>query len=162
MGKAPDFVLEIGSPSTGRNDVGEKRDVYASMGVGEYWLFDPSGGDHYGFALRGERLVDGEYRLLEMVQGEDGSVWGLSPVLNLEFHWVDGSLRVYDPVGRRWLKTPVEEREAREAAEFDLSVAEVRVESAEAERAAEAARAAEAEARVAELEAALRRMSGSE
>ena len=33
---------------------GAKRDLYASLGVGEYWMFDPSGGDHYGFALRGE------------------------------------------------------------------------------------------------------------
>ena len=53
VGKSPDFVLEIGSPSTARNDLGPKRELYASLGFGEYWMFDPSGGDHYGFALRG-------------------------------------------------------------------------------------------------------------
>ena len=102
-------------------------------------MFDPSGGDHYGFALRGERLVDGEYRPLEMFEGEDGSVWGLSPTLNLEFHWVDGSLRIYDVAGRRWLPTHEESEERAEAAE---------------------ARAAEAEARAAELLAELRRLRG--
>ena len=34
VGKAPDFVLEIGSPSTAVNDVGRKRELYASMGIG--------------------------------------------------------------------------------------------------------------------------------
>ena len=109
------------------------------MGVGEYWMFDPSGGDHYGFALRGERLVDGEYRRLEMQEDADGGVWGYSPTLNLEFHWEDGRLRLYDPVGERWLKNDEEADAAR------LS-AEVRAESAEA--------------RIAELEAELRQLRG--
>ncbi len=130
MGKAPDFVLEIGSPSTWRQDLGPKRDLYASLGVVEYWMFDPSGGDHYGFGLRGETLVDGEYRELEMVRGADGGVWGYSPVLNLELRWHEGRLRFYDPVGGRWLEN-MEEKEAR---------------------------AETAEARLAELEAELRRL----
>ena len=134
MGKAPDFVLEIGSPSTASNDLGDKRDLYARLGIGEYWRFDPSGGDHYGEPLVGERLVDGEYRRLDMREDVDGGVWGDSPALGLELHWVEGSLRLYDPVGGRWLQTPTEIEEAREAAE----------------------------ARAAELEAELRRLRGSE
>ena len=43
------------------SDLDDARDLYAGLGVVEYWMFDPSGGDHYGFALRGETLVDGEY-----------------------------------------------------------------------------------------------------
>ena len=42
-GKAPDFVMEMASPSTWERDVGEKRDIYAAMGVTEYWRFDPTG-----------------------------------------------------------------------------------------------------------------------
>ena len=117
VGKSPDFVLEIGSPSTAMNDLGWKRDLYAKLEVGEYWMFDPSGGEHYGFALRGERLVDGEYRLLEMREDADGGIWGHSPTLNLEFHWEGGSLRLYDPVGERWLQTSSELEAARETAE---------------------------------------------
>lgn len=144
VGKAPDFVMEIGSPSTWRQDMGPKRELYASLGVWEYWRFDPSGGDHYGESLVGETLVDGEYRELEMVRGADGSVWAHSPVLNLELHWQEGRLRFYDPVGGRWLEN-MEETEAR-------------AESAEAERERERAARESAEARNAELEAELRRL----
>ena len=42
--KAPDFVLEVTSRNTRAEDQGRKREVYASLGVGEYWLFDPTGG----------------------------------------------------------------------------------------------------------------------
>ena len=146
VGKAPDFVLEIGSPSTWRQDLGPKRDLYARLGVGEYWMFDPSGGDHYGFALRGETLVDGEYRPLDMQENADGGVWGHSPTLNLEFHWIDGSLRLYDPVGERWLETVVDI----EAARLD----------AEAARQVERDARLAAEERAERLEAELRRIRG--
>ena len=153
VGKAPDFVLEIGSPSTWRNDLREKRDLYADLGVVEYWMFDPSGGEHYGFALRGERLVNGEYRELEMVSGTDGSLSGYSAVLNLELHWGEGRLRFYDPVGARWLENIEETGVRAESAEVRAESAEVRAESAEARAAAEHARADA-------LEAELRRLRG--
>ena len=35
--KPPDFVLEIASRSTGRQDVVEKRAAYAGLGIPEYW-----------------------------------------------------------------------------------------------------------------------------
>ena len=126
VGKSPDFVLEIGSPSTARNDMGWKRDLYANLGIDEYWRFDPSGGDHYGEPLVGETLVDGEYSELEMVRGTDDSVWGYSAMLNLELHWEEGCLRLYDPVDARWLQTSSELEAAR-------MVAEARVEELEAE-----------------------------
>ena len=47
VGKPPDFVLEVASESTASNDTGDKRDLYARMGVAEYWRFDASGGDFY-------------------------------------------------------------------------------------------------------------------
>ena len=153
VGKAPDFVLEIGSPSTAVNDVGRKRELYASMGIGEYWRFDPSGGEHYGEALVGERLVDGEYRRLEMREDADGGVWGASPTLSLELHWEEGCLRLYDPLGERWLQTPVEVEAARETAEAERERERLARESAEV-------RAAESEARVAELESEMRRLRG--
>lgn len=132
VGKSPDFVLEIGSPSTARNDLGDKRELYASLGIGEYWRFDPSGGDHYGEPLVGEELVDSEYRELEMVRGVDGGEWGYSAALNLELHWEEGRLRFYDPVEGCWLENMEET----------------------------GTRADTAEARVAELEAELQRLRG--
>ena len=165
VGKAPDFVLEIGSPSTWRNDLGEKRDLYARLGVVEYWMFDPSGGDHYGFALRGERLVDGEYSELEMREDADGGVSGHSAVLNLELRWREGRLRFYDPVGARWLENMEETGAARESAEVraesERVARQIAEEVAESERdarqTAQAERDAERE-RADRLEAELRRL----
>ena len=47
QGKPPDFVLEVASKTTARNDETDKRDAYAAMGVGEYWRSDPTGGQQY-------------------------------------------------------------------------------------------------------------------
>ncbi|MFV9504091.1 MAG: Uma2 family endonuclease [Oscillochloridaceae bacterium umkhey_bin13] len=52
----PDLIIEITSPSTASYDRREKRDLYASVGVREYWIADPASrsiellfleGDHY-------------------------------------------------------------------------------------------------------------------
>jgi len=42
-GKGPDVVFEITSCSTRREDLGEKKLIYADLGVKEYFLFDPLG-----------------------------------------------------------------------------------------------------------------------
>ena len=39
---APDFVVEILSPSSARRDWQYKRNLYARHGVKEYWIVDPS------------------------------------------------------------------------------------------------------------------------
>ncbi len=145
-GKAPDFVLEIGSQSTASNDVGPKRELYASLGVREYWRFDPTGGDHYGEALVGEYLVEGEYRRFDMSAGLGVASRGHSPLLGLDLCWTEGRLRFYDPAAGRWLENYTETA--------------ARAESAEAEANAERSARASAEARVVELEAELRRLRG--
>ena len=147
VGKMPEFVMEIGSPSTASKDMKEKRDLYADLGVKEYWRYDETGGDFYGEPLIGERLTDGEYRRLETFQTDDGRVWSHSEVLNLDLWWEDGELRFWDPVEQRWLLNPQEEHEGR------LEEYRGRLE----ERAGRLA----AEARVAELEAQLRQRNGS-
>ena len=139
VGKVPEFILEIGSPSAATNDLGDKRDLYARMGIGEYWLFDPSGGDFYGEPLFGEYLKDGEYERFDMKRESDGMVRGHSPVLNLDLCWNEGRLRFYDPVTRSWLP--------------NMAETNARANSAEA-------RAEYAEARMADMEAELRRLRG--
>ncbi len=39
---APDLIVEILSPSSSRRDWRDKRDLYASHGVQEYWIVDPT------------------------------------------------------------------------------------------------------------------------
>ena len=121
MGKPPDFVLEIGSPSTFRVDLGSKRELYARLGVGEYWRFDGTGGDFYREPLVGEYLDNEEYRRFPLHEEPGGMVWGHSPALNLDLCWVDGRLRYYDPVAQVWLLNQLEEHEARQAAEARVS-----------------------------------------
>ena len=157
VGKPPGLVLEVGSESTGRRDYTVKRETYAEYGVGEYWRFDPSGGEYHDAPLAGDRLVDGEYEPIEIVSEPDGRHWGYSEVLGLEFWWDGGELRFRDPVTGEFLRTPVESEDAVEAAEERAESAESRAEAAE--RRAESERAAReaAEARMAEMEAESRR-----
>ena len=48
--------------SSGAADLGRKRDLYAEIGVSEYWRYGKTGGDFYGEPMAGECLVDGELR----------------------------------------------------------------------------------------------------
>ena len=61
--KGPDFVLEITTRSTRREDQVSKRELYRSLGVREYWQFDPTN-DYLDPPLQGLELIDGEYRPL--------------------------------------------------------------------------------------------------
>lgn len=124
VGKVPDFVVEVASPSTAANDLGHKRDLYAQLGIQEYWRFDPTDGELYGQALAGERLVGGAYQPFELRVEDDGAVWAHSELLDLDFHWDGQAFDVLDPeTGMTIDKREAaelradEEREARLAAE---------------------------------------------
>ena len=116
-GKPPDFVLEVASPTTARNDYGRKRQDYAAFGIPEYWRFDPTGGRRYDAALAGDRLVDGAYQPIDLVHTDADRLWGHSDVLNLAVCWEYGRLRWWDPATQSYLQTHDEEAEARRAAE---------------------------------------------
>ncbi len=147
VGKPPEFVLEIASPSTYRNDLGPKRDLYARLGVQEYWRYDPRGGELYGEPLVGEELVDAAYRRLAVHRTAEGQPWGRSGVLGLDIYWGEQQVEFADSATGEPLRRIAEERAAREAAET-------------AREAAETALQAERTARLA-VEAALRRLRQS-
>ena len=190
-GKPPDWVLEVASPSTEERDRGYKRQRYATLGVPEYWLFDPKG-DAFPSGtprLQGLGLVNGAYRPLAsaLVADEPPARRRMirSKVLGLDVCAEGALLRFRDPATGRDIPHPPEVEAAADRAEARAEQAEVRAEreaaqrksaEAQAEREAaqrksaetraerEATRAAReaaarsaAEARVAELEAALRR-----
>jgi len=68
-GRAPTAVIEFTSRSTRLEDLGNKRFLYASLGVREYFLCDPLG-EYLDPPLQGYELVEGEYvRLTEDVGG---------------------------------------------------------------------------------------------
>ena len=70
--KGPDFVLEITSRSTRREDQVSKRELYRSLRVQEYWQFDPTH-DYLEPPLQGLELVAGEYRPLPARELSDGT-----------------------------------------------------------------------------------------
>ena len=127
VGKVPDFVMEVASPTTAGNDLGRKRDKYAELGIAEYWLFDPTGGELYGQPLRGENLVEGEYRPYDLTLSEDGSVSGYSELLDLVFHWNGEEFDVLNPLTGRTIDKTEVEREGRLAEREGRLAAEARV-----------------------------------
>ena len=152
-GKAPDFVMEVASPSTASNDLGSKRDLYERLGVTEYWRFDPTGGDLYGQRMAGERLVDGRFLPYEIDRRADGSELGHSELLNLDFYWDGTRFNVLDPATGKPIDRLSLEREARQIAEAELR-------TTEAERQIAEDRAQRAELEVARLRQQLSRQEG--
>ena len=176
-GKPPDWVLEVASPGTQADDRGVKRRRYAAMGVPEYWMFDPKG-DVYPPGtprLQGLKLVDGEYLPLPS-RLADGGRMIRSEALGLDVR-VDGELLRFrdaatgrDVPHRPEVAAAAEHAEAqakREAAQRKAAEAKAEREAARAEQEAarairEASARSAAEARVAQLEAALRRLQAGQ
>ena len=134
--KAPDFVLEVTSKSTRGADERRKRDVYASLGVSEYFLYDPQA-EWLTPPLQGFRLHEGAYRAVPAVTVlSNRGVAVASGVLGLELR---------------------DEREARRVRLRDPVTGESLLSHQESERAREEEAAARraAEARIRELERAL-------
>ena len=135
-GKAPDFVMEIASAGSYDRDIGHKRDVYAAIGVTEYWRFDPLR-ECFDPPLAGERLADGAYRPIPVSEDGDGILRGYSAVLGLNICVRADLLRLHDPVTGNWLLNLSESEAARaqaEAARIESEAARI-----EAERAMRAA-----------------------
>ena len=93
VGKPPEWALEVASPSTYERDLYEKPDRYAEIGIGEYWMFDPTGGELYGEALMGFELVDGVYEPVETGRNEHGLLSGYSRALGVRLCVVEESQR---------------------------------------------------------------------
>lgn len=117
-GKMLDFVMEIASPSTAEKDLGDKYRTYESLGVGEYWMLDPSGGDLYGKPLMGFVNVDGEFKPIPVDETPGGDVAGYCEILDLTFRWSAerAEFRISDPHTGETFVTYAEYRERAESA----------------------------------------------
>lgn len=134
MGKPPDFVMEIGSRTTGRVDVARKREGYASFGVPEYWRFDETGGDYHGQPLAGDRLVGGVYQPIPLHYEPDGTIWGHSEILGIDIYWQDKKLRIFDPATGEFMPEYNEVMEERDSALIERETALVQRDTALVER----------------------------
>ena len=141
----PDLVLELLSPNTWRRDVEAKPGLYEALGVGEFWLFDPFG--KLPRAVNGWRLdAGGSYTPVPALP--DGGC--RSAVLGLDLVVRGDGFRFRDPATGELLPDHAETAAARDQEALARRAAETA-----REREASARRAADA--RVAELEALLRR-----
>ena len=142
VGRPADFALEVASETTNERDTAEKPGLYASVGIGEYWRVDPTGGDWYGYALAGDVLVDGIYHPIDLHTEADGTQWGYSAALDLCLCWnpawdwdVDdeSKLRFYDRKTGRYLCDMSLVEAARDEAVAQLEQARERIRQLEAE-----------------------------
>ncbi len=150
VGKPPDLVMEIASPSTRRVDQETKHALYERLGIAEYWLYDPHGG-LLEPRLQGWRLQAGRYAALPARWDPEWQAQVIhSPLLDTVWGFREGAddLRLWEPEGQRWYRTDLE-------AEWAVQTEAERA-NREAERAdREAERAAQAEAELRRLRAQL-------
>ena len=116
-GKPPDFVLEFASRKTYQKDLTDKKQLYADIGITEYFLYDVDG-RYLPTTLMGFRLVRGGY--VEIAMGANGGIPAVT--LGLEFHLLDDGFGIHDPNTQEWLKTLAEaESERAEHAETEAA-----------------------------------------
>lgn len=145
--KAPDFVMEVISEDSLRNDMEYKPPLYAALGVAEYWTFDSLG--RLPTPIIARRLNDaGNYEAIPM--GPDGNY--PSEVLGFDLRADPSGLGVRDAATGESVFDPGTLTRLRRAALRRAEQAESRADDAEARANAAEARANAVEARVAELE----------
>ena len=126
QGKPPDLVLEIASAATGHIDVGIKRTFYERLLIPEYWRFDATG-EFHGSKMAGDRLVNGRYQPIEIVELDEATLQGYSQVLNLNWRWEAGRLGCYYPAIDRHIATFHSERTRAESERAARLAAEARI-----------------------------------
>ncbi len=141
--KVPDFVMEFSSKNTYDKDLDEKMDIYASLGIQDYFLYDAEG-LYLPSPLMGFTLVDDVY--VAIAPDANGGI--RSSVLGLDFRLRGAEIAIYDPIADEWVQTLAEQEAVRaENAEARAEQEAARAENAEARAEQEAARAENAEAR---------------
>ena len=135
-GKGPDVVFEVTSRGSRREDQETKPELYAALGVKEYFSYDPTA-DYLRPPLQGYRLERGRYARIEPDEAGVLRCEELDISLRLE----EGDLVMCDGRSGDVLRTEAEaertardaERTARDAAEVARDAAESRTAELEAE-----------------------------
>ncbi len=137
---APQVVIELSSRKTRKADLTDKKEIYAWLGVREYYIFDPEyklNPPFRAFRLHGQELIE------EIVTGNRV----MSQELGLELVNDGQTLRLRNPQTGALLRTPPEEFAAHQKAlvRVEQEIARAEQEAARAEH--ETARAAQEAAR---------------
>ena len=152
-GRVPDVVIEVTSRSTSSVDMIDKPRIFESMGLQEYFLFDPTN-DYLESALQGYRLTHGHLREIPAINGHLRS---LALGVDLSLHDRDLVIVDYETGTEQVTRAEFAELEKeQERAEKVRERTEKLQERKEKEREREARQAAET--RNQELEEELRRL----
>ncbi len=149
-GKLPNFVVEITSRTTKRQDEEEKPRLYARLGVEEYFQYDPTA-DYLNPHLRGSQLIDGTYQPLSLATTPEGIPYIHSRVLGLDLQLhspyaglgiapLPKALRFYDPTTGAKLLSREEVEQVRAALEQENELMQQERDTAQQRAAALAAR----------------------
>ena len=115
-GAIPNVVFEMTSRGTREKDNIEKINLYAQIGIEEYWQFDPKG-EWISEQLRGFRLVDGQYvPILNLV----------STVLGLRLEVTGALISFYRSDNGEKLLIPLELQEKVEWSQEKLRLEQIR------------------------------------
>ena len=101
-GRPPALVIEVSSRSTRLEDLGNKRALYALLGIAEYLLYDPMS-EYLEPPLRGYRLAGQDYE--PIANNADGSI---SSRLGVTFRVEGDRLRVVESATGEALLRPAE------------------------------------------------------
>jgi len=126
--QAPCAVFEISSRATRLEDKGNKRALYAMLGVREYFLFDPLA-EYLKPPLQGFRLVGEEYVPID--QADDDAL--ISQELGLRLSSAGSELRLINIASDQPLLRPAELEAARQAEAAARQRAEQEIEQLRAE-----------------------------
>lgn len=139
----PDFVLEMASKTTYQRDKVAKRDIYARIGVKDYFMFDPTG-RYLDEPLLGFRLSRKSWQRMEPTRLADGGLSIRSEILKLDLRAWRGddhpTLRFFDLASGSYLLSAEEqaaqaERQQRES-EQTIAALQARIADLEAQRGA--------------------------
>jgi Uma2 family endonuclease len=156
-GSVPSIAFEITSPSTKKEDDGPKKQLYAQIGIQEYWQFDPKG-EWIKEQLRGYQLENDQYQpisnsissVLQLRLEVDNSL-SSSPTSLIAFYRLNNGAKLLLPVE---LQTKAETAEQKAAvAEQKTTMAEERAAIAEQEAASAQQKSLELAAQLAAYQA---------
>ncbi len=146
-GRSPDVVFEVTSRATRREDEKKKPEIYAKIGVREYFLYDPTA-EYLKPPLKGFRFAKGQYG--PIASSPDGSLE--SQCMGITLRLEEGKLVMRDADTGHVL--PTEAEAERRALETEQQAREAEQQAREAEERAREV----AESRAAELEAEVERL----
>jgi nitrogen regulatory protein PII-like uncharacterized protein len=148
-GQVPSVIFEMTSPGTRSSDDVEKKHLYESLGVTEYWQFDPRG-EWIPEKLRGYRLQGDEEPVYVQIADNISQVLQLCLVVEdkiIAFYRLDNGVKLL-PLEE--LNIAIEQQSQRIEVESQRADLEAQRADLEAQKAVEASQRADLEAQKAE------------